>query len=151
MCSHFTGSWAVVIPNGDSSPSCWRLKFFTLLRGTARFSLLGEWLEPLPYWPKIYLTLCHHQENSPQYRCIPKFLFPSPHQRNIPRLLHMRCAIACLKEQHFLSPTFFKIQRSYIKNHVYLLFHWSSGENCIIFTFSLHKGQQIRQIKKKHE
>ena len=50
--------------------------------------------------------------------------------------------IAHLKEQCFSSPTFFKIQRSYIKNHVYLLFHWSSGENCIIFTFSVHKGGQ---------
>ena len=29
------------------------------------------------------------------------------------------------------------------ENHViYLLFDWFSGENCIIFTFSLHKGQQ---------
>ena len=49
--------------------------------------------------------------------------------------------IACLK-QCFLSPTFFKIQRSYEKNHVYLLFHCLCGENCIIFTFSLHKEQQ---------
>ena len=28
------------------------------------------------------------------------------------------------------------------KNHVYLLFHWFIGENCIIFTYSLHKEQQ---------
>ena len=43
--------------------------------------------------------------------------------------------IARLKQHCFLSPTFFKIQRSYKENHVYLLFHWFSGENCIIFTF----------------
>ena len=24
---------------------------------------------------------------------------------------------------------------------IYLLFHWLSGENCIKFTFSLHKGR----------
>ena len=45
------------------------------------------------------------------------------------------------RKQRFLFPTF--LQRSYEKSHVYLLFHWFSGENCIIFTFSLHKGRQI--------
>ena len=50
--------------------------------------------------------------------------------------------IASLKEQRSLSTTFFKIRRSYVKTHVYLLFHWSNCENCIIFTFSLHKGRQ---------
>ena len=39
---------------------------------------------------------------------------------------------------HLLQNT--KILR---ENHVYLLFHWFSGENCITFTFSSHKGWQI--------
>ena len=59
--------------------------------------------------------------------------------------------IARLKQQRFLSPTLFKIQRSYVKNHAYLLFHWSSGENCIIFTFLYTKDNRLWQIKKKHE
>ena len=59
--------------------------------------------------------------------------------------------IARLKQQRFLSPAFFKIQRSYEKNHVHLLFHWFSGENCIIFTFLYTKNDRLRQIKKKHE
>ena len=51
--------------------------------------------------------------------------------------------IACLKQQHFLSFTFYITQRFYMKvMHIYLLFDWFSGENCILFTFSLHKGQQ---------
>ena len=45
------------------------------------------------------------------------------------------------KATTFLSLTFYKIQRSYEKI-LYLLYHWFSGENGIMFTFSLHKGQQ---------
>ena len=51
--------------------------------------------------------------------------------------------IARLKQQRFLSFTLYKTHRSYEKIMcIYLLFHWFSGENCIIFTFSLHKGRQ---------
>ena len=51
--------------------------------------------------------------------------------------------ITCLKQQCFLSFTFYKTQRSYEKIMcIYLLFNWFSGENCITFTFSLQKGQQ---------
>ena len=46
--------------------------------------------------------------------------------------------IARLKQQRFLSFTFFKTQ-IFGENHVYLLFHWLSGENCIMFIFSSHK------------
>ena len=50
--------------------------------------------------------------------------------------------IARLK-QRFLSFTFYKTKISYVKIMcIYLLFHWFSGENCIIFTFPLHKGRQ---------
>ena len=53
-----------------------------------------------------------------------------------------RCAADRLKQQRFLSFTFYKTQRFYEKIMcIYLLFHWFSGENCIIFTFSLHKGR----------
>ena len=49
--------------------------------------------------------------------------------------------IAPLKQQRFLSFTFYKTQRSYEKIMcIYLLLHWFTGQNCIIFTFSLHKG-----------
>ena len=51
--------------------------------------------------------------------------------------------ITRLKQQRFLSFTFYKTQRSYKEIIcIYLLFHWLSGENCIKFTFSLHKGRQ---------
>ena len=41
----------------------------------------------------------------------------------------------------FLSFTFYITERSFEKIMcIYLLFHWFSGENCIIFTFSLRKG-----------
>ena len=51
--------------------------------------------------------------------------------------------IARLKQQRFLSFIFYITQRSYEKIMcIYLLFDWFSGENCIIFTFSLHKGRQ---------
>ena len=50
--------------------------------------------------------------------------------------------IARLKR--FLSFTFDITQRSYEKMMcIYLLFDWLSGGNCIVFTFSLHKGRQI--------
>ena len=50
--------------------------------------------------------------------------------------------IARLK-QRYLSFTFYKTQRSYEKIMcIDLLFHWFSGENSIIFTFSSHKGRQ---------
>ena len=46
-------------------------------------------------------------------------------------------------EQRFLSFTFYKIQRYYEKIMcIYLLFCWFSGENCIIFTFSLHHSHK---------
>ena len=50
--------------------------------------------------------------------------------------------IARLKQQLFLSFTFCIItQRSYKKIMcIYLLFDWFGGENCVIFTFSLHKS-----------
>ena len=58
--------------------------------------------------------------------------------------------IACLKQQRFLSFTFYKTQRSYEKIMcVYFLFHWFSGENCM-FLFSLYKGRQTsKELKRK--
>ena len=51
--------------------------------------------------------------------------------------------ITHLKQQRFLSFTFYKTQRSYKKIMcIYLLFHWFSDENCFKCTFPLHKGQQ---------
>ena len=51
--------------------------------------------------------------------------------------------IACLKQKHVLSFTFYKTHRPYKKIMcIYLLFHWFSGENFFIFIFSLHKGRQ---------
>ena len=56
--------------------------------------------------------------------------------------------IACLKQQCFLSFTFYITQRSSEKIMcIYFSFHYFSGENCIIFLFSLHK----ERIKKEHE
>ena len=62
--------------------------------------------------------------------------------------------IARLKQQRFLSFTFYKTQRSYEKIMciyliICLLFHWFSGENCIIFIFSLHKGRQTSTDQKE--
>ena len=78
------------------------------------------------------------------------------------RLPHMKRAVACaclctrlkqqqqiprLKQQRFLSFTFYITQRSSEKIMcIYLLLHWFSGENCIIFTFSLQKGQLKRNM-----
>ena len=46
-------------------------------------------------------------------------------------------------EQRFLSFTFYKTQRYYEKIMcIYFLFRWFSGENCIIFTFSLHHSHK---------
>ena len=46
-------------------------------------------------------------------------------------------------KQRFLSFAFYKTQKSYEKiMRTYLLFHLFKDESCIIFTFSLHKGQQ---------
>ena len=50
--------------------------------------------------------------------------------------------MARLKQQRFLSFTFYVTQRSYKKIMCIYLFDWFNGENCIIFTFSLHKGRQ---------
>ena len=47
--------------------------------------------------------------------------------------------IARLKQQRFLSFTFYITQRSYEKIMCIYLFNWFSGENRIIFLFSLHK------------
>ena len=50
--------------------------------------------------------------------------------------------IARLKQQRFLSFTFYITQRSYEKIMcIYLLFDWFSGGNYIVFTFSLNKGR----------
>ena len=78
------------------------------------------------------------------------------------RLPHMKRVVACaclctrlkqqqqiprLKQQRFLSFTFYITQRSSEKIMcIYLLLHWFSGENCIIFTFSLQKGQLKRNM-----
>ena len=43
-------------------------------------------------------------------------------------------------KQRFLSFTFYKT-KILRENLVYLLFHWFSGENCVIFTFSWPKGR----------
>ena len=48
--------------------------------------------------------------------------------------------ITRLNKQRVLTFTFYKTHRSYKKIMcIYLLFHKFSGENCITFTFSLHK------------
>ena len=58
--------------------------------------------------------------------------------------------IARIKQQYFLSFTFYKTQRSYEKFIcVYFLFHWFSGENGI-FLFSLHKGRQTSKELKRN-
>ena len=73
-------------------------------------------------------------------------------KKNKPCLI--KKASRCAADRTSKTTTFFIFhflvtQRSYGKIMcIYLLFDWFSGENCIIFTFSLHKGQQI---KKKHE
>ena len=52
------------------------LKPFTFFFwGGTRFSLLGGWVESLPWWPKIYSSLSH-QEKSPS-RLTPRFLLPA--------------------------------------------------------------------------
>ena len=58
--------------------------------------------------------------------------------------------IAHLKQQRFLSFTFYKTQRSYKKIMcIYLLFHWFSGEDFIMFLFSLLKGwQTLKELKR---
>ena len=56
--------------------------------------------------------------------------------------------ITRLKQHRFLSPTFFKIQRPYKKNHVYLLFHWFNGENCVIFTFFTQRTTDFDKLKR---
>ena len=78
----------------------------------------------------------------------------------------MKCAIAwaCLcTHQHalfdsksfkvcgsFLSFTFYKTQRSYEKIMcVYFLFHWLSGENCMLL-FSLHNRWQTWKYLKRN-
>ena len=59
--------------------------------------------------------------------------------------------IARLKQQRFLSFTFYITQRSYEKIMcIYFLFHWFSGENCIIFLFSLHKERQTSKELKRN-
>ena len=67
-----------------------------------------------------------------------------------------RCAAdRRLKQQHSLSFTFCKTQRSYEKIMcIYLLFHWFSGENCIIrssdWRCSIQKGDlKVRKIHRK--
>ena len=59
--------------------------------------------------------------------------------------------IARLKQQRFLSFTFYITQRSYEKIMcIYFLFHWFSGENCIAFSFSLQKERQILKELKRN-
>ena len=67
-------------------------------------------------------------------RCVKKSMpcFIKKTSRSVGDITH-------LKQQCFLSSTFYKIQRSYDKIMYIWLFHWYSGENCIVFTFSLHK------------
>ena len=57
--------------------------------------------------------------------------------------------ITSLKQQCFLSFTFYKTQRSSEKFMcAYFLFHWFSGESCM-FLFSLHKGRQtLKELKR---
>ena len=62
-----------------------------------------------------------------------------------------RCAATCTSKTatlfifHFLYNT--KILR---ENHVYFLFHWFSGETCIIFLFFLHKKWQTSKKLKRN-
>ena len=54
-----------------------------------------------------------------------------------------RCAADRTSKTTFFIFHFYITQRFYEKIMcIYLLFDWFSGENCIIFTFSLHKGRQ---------
>ena len=58
--------------------------------------------------------------------------------------------ITSLKQQCFLSFTFYKTQRSSEKFMcAYFLFHWFSGESCM-FLFSLHKGRQTSKELKRN-
>ena len=80
--------------------------------------------------------------------------YASAHTLNVREVLKKACIvwlkklqgvrqIARLKQQRFLSFTIYITERSWEKIMcIYLLFDWFSGENCIVFTFSLHKGWQ---------
>ena len=58
--------------------------------------------------------------------------------------------ITCLKQQCFLSFTFYKTQWCCKKFMcIYFLFHWFSGANCM-FVFSLYKGWQISKELKRN-
>ena len=59
--------------------------------------------------------------------------------------------IAHLKQQCFLSFTFYITQRSYNEIMcIYFLFHWFSGKNCI-FIFFTERMTDFERIKKEHE
>ena len=55
--------------------------------------------------------------------------------------------ITRLKQQRFLSFTFYITQKSYAKMCIYL-FHWFSGENCIIFIFFTSERQTSKELKR---
>ena len=64
-------------------------------------------------------------------------------KKSVPCLI--KKASKCAEDR--TSFTFYKTHRSYEKIMcIYLLFHWFSGENCIIFTLT-----DINRLKKKQE
>ena len=59
--------------------------------------------------------------------------------------------IARLKQQRFLSFTFYKTQRSYEKIIcIDLLFHWFSGENCMIYIYFTQRTTNFDRLKKRN-
>ena len=118
------------------------------------------------YLTRLRLGLCHLNEHKFSHNfqdCLNQALaYQACNRRRMP--LHMlktletckkkslfclikkasRCAADRTSKTITLTFTFYIItQRSYEKIMcIYLLFDWFSGENCVIFPFSLHKGRQ---------
>ena len=76
--------------------------------------------------------------------CLSTCLKQRHDKKSMPCLIEKasRCAAdSTSKTAMLLSFTFHITERSFEKIMcIYLLFHWFSGQNCIIFTFSLRKG-----------
>ena len=76
------------------------------------------------------------------------------HKKSKPCLIKkaLRCAEDCTsKQQHFLYPTFYKIQRSYKKIMSISYFIDSVVKIALYLNFLYTKDNRLRQIKKKNE
>ena len=98
------------------------------------------------YWKALAYEACHHM-------CTPLHM-PTTLER-CKKSMHCliqkasRCAADCMSKTTMLFIFHFLYNTKILgENHViYFSFHYFSGENCIIFLFSLHK----ERIKKEHE